>query len=109
MLHLNVVRADPACAAHAHDSSAHMAQHQTASTSHGMSMHAEHAVGATKSCDAPVQPDCCQALVTCSVALGLSTDTSPVSVLSSHDAVFGNAQTAPESRTGAPEPPPPRA
>ena len=115
MLHLNVVRADLTCATHSHDRSSqdrssHSAhEHGAPASSHSMSMHAEHAVTSTESCDAPVQVDCCSALVTCSVALGLNTHASWLSAMTSHDLVDTVAQNAPLSRTGAPEPPPPKA
>jgi len=109
MLHLNFVRADLACATHAHDSASHMAQEHEPSATHAMSMQGEHAVGANESCDTPAQADCCQALVPCSLALGLNTATSLIGVLVSHDIVRVALQSAPMSRTGAPEPPPPKA
>jgi len=109
LLHLNVVRADLACATHSHDASARMSHEHDAPASHGMSMHGEHTVDASTSCDAPLQADCCQTLVTCSVALGLGTDTGMMSARAVHDVVHAVPQSAPTSRTGAPEPPPPKA
>jgi|SRR5436190_23085539 len=117
MLHLNVVKADLACASHAHGASSHgpsshADQEHASAASHPMSMHHEQAVGSavgsTESCDAPVQADCCQALVTCSVAPGLNVTASSMSAPMSHDVVPAAPQTAPLSRNGAPEPPPPK-
>jgi hypothetical protein len=111
MLHLNVERADLACAAHtdhvtrvtpapaAHVHDGH--HHAMAGAEHGAATESE-------SCQTPTQPDCCQALASCSLVLGM--DDAPMLVRSSqsHILVLAGVQSAPLSRLAAPDPPPPK-
>jgi hypothetical protein len=120
MLHLNVERADVACATHV-DGAANTEQthhsvqsHHATSAHHTTSAHhapaAEHAISADhQQCQIPAQPDCCLALVSCSIVTDMGTESG-----NSREALFGSravafAQSAPTSRNTAPEPPPPRA
>ena len=108
MLHLNVERADLVCATHSHGA-AREAAHVSHPHHYGMPAGHSSATSESKGCGTPVQPDCCQALVTCSMLLGL--DSAPVSVgsLGSRDHIVVVAQALPISRVAAPEPPPPKA
>jgi hypothetical protein len=114
MLHLNVARADRACATHVHGAGAHAQQGEHASHGtmrhHASPSHAQHGVTADESCDTPAQADCCEAVVSCSVALGLDDSVRPATGVALHANLIAAApQRAPASRTTAPEPPPPRA
>ena len=109
MLHLNVVRADAACAAHA------VPAGQGAPMQHGMAgMHGSHDVNMSTgiagdaSCDTPAQKDCCQAMTSCSPVLGFGGETQVASWVPSHDAAGARFSMRPLSRNTAPEPPPPR-
>jgi hypothetical protein len=107
MLHLNVERADLACAAHAQHASAAAAH--TSRAHHSMPTPGEHARTHRDGCETPAQPDCCQALATCSIALGIVADRSAAAPMTWHDGVRAVAQRVPLSRVTAPEPPPPKA
>src|SRR5258705_987448 len=110
MLHLNVERADLVCAKHSHDSHPHAVDGQSAHDAHSVATHADHGTASqSESCETPVQQDCCQALVTCSIALGLDDAGSAARPAAFHDGVLALAQSEPTSRVTAPEPPPPRA
>jgi len=63
----------------------------------------------SKGCETPAQPDCCQALVTCSMLLGLDSASVFAGTLVSHGHMVIAAQSRPISRVTAPEPPPPKA
>jgi hypothetical protein len=111
MLHLNVVRADRACSTHAHHEmpTASQPEHD-AHGSHTAPMHGTQATDADQSCDTPSQSDCCQALVSCSVVLGLNASARALTATPQNDGAVASAlQRAPLSRIAAPEPPPPRA
>lgn len=109
MLHLNVVRADAACATH------QMPAHQNASMQHDMDgLHGGHdrgradgAADATN-CETPTQTDCCQAVTSCSPALGFGVEKQIASWIPTHDAAGARFFARPLSRNTAPEPPPPR-
>jgi hypothetical protein len=100
MLHLNVERADAACALH-HDAPA--AGHE------GMQHGAEAPVDETP-CETPASPDCCAALASCAPVLGL--DASSVTISSAAIVpmtIVAAVIERPLSRSTAPEPPPPKA
>jgi hypothetical protein len=107
MLLLNVERADLVCAKHA--GRAPMAMH------HGLTPDAQrhstthHAGTGADECQTPSQPDCCSALASCSVMIGLFSDDGAASVVGRHALAFAVAVSDPASRNVAPEPPPPRA
>ena len=108
MLHLNVDRANLVCATHSHS-----AGRPSASLAHahhnGMPAGHSSATTESKGCETPAQPDCCQALVACSMLLGLDSASVAVASLVSHDNIVVVAQARPISRVAAPEPPPPKA
>jgi hypothetical protein len=108
MLHLNVERADLACAAHPDHATPAPAAHAHAGHHHAVA-NAEHGgVAESESCQTPTQPDCCQALASCSLVLGIDDAPMSVSATQSHSAVLAGAGSAPSSRLIAPDPPPPK-
>ena len=112
MLHLNVERADLACAKHSHQQapSTH-AVGGTQTHHHHHAMPAANRGSATESegCQTPAQPDCCQALVTCSMTLAFHGASHGVASPTLHEHAVESAQSRPISRVTAPEPPPPKA
>jgi len=108
MLQVNIARADSVCADHAHMASQTTPAEHAHSGHHHMSASAK-TVASDKDCETPAQRDCCQALVSCSIVLGLDDGSRTFDLATSHDRVAVTAQTAPISRVTAPEPPPPRA
>src|SRR5438105_2924073 len=101
MLHLNVERADLVCATHSHNATSRSA-HVSHSQHHGMPAGRSSAPTENKGCGTPVQPDCCQTLVTCSILLGLDSASVSVGSLSSRDHIVVVAQARPISRVAAP-------
>jgi hypothetical protein len=109
MLHLNVVRADVACATHQAPAG------QDAPMQHHMgAMGGSHAgdlsegIADDADCETPAQKDCCQAVTSCSPALGFGVETQIAGWVPSHGAAGAFFSTRPLSRSTAPEPPPPR-
>lgn len=109
MLHLNVVRADAACATH------QMPAGQDAPVQRDMGgMHDGHdidladGVADAANCETPAQKDCCQAVTSCSPALGFGVEAQIASWIPTHDAAGARLSARPLSRNTAPEPPPPR-
>jgi hypothetical protein len=107
MLHLNVERADLACALHSDHVTPAPAAHAHGAAHDAMNA-AHHGVAESESCQTPAQPDCCQALASCSLVLGI--DDAPMRVGSTqlHSAVRASVESAPLSRLIAPDPPPPK-
>jgi len=109
MLHLNLVRADVACALHG---AGHAAPSSTrphpgpAHHGHGQSGGDQHH---EKPCDTPTQADCCQALVSCSLLVAVSHNGQSSSVPSAHDGVLAAIVSLPLSPIVPPDPPPPKA
>jgi hypothetical protein len=106
MLHLNFARADLACATHSNVAQA--GAQSGAGHAHHVVSHSHHATTA-QSCQTPVQVDCCQALVACSITFALDDAAHAVAAIARHDAALAVAQSEPISRVTAPEPPPPKA
>jgi hypothetical protein len=109
MLHLNVVRADAACATH------EMSAGQDAPTQHDMGgVHEGHdsspADGAADAadCKTPAQEDCCEALASCSLVLGADDAAVAAPTALPHLGVLTAPADMPLSRVAAPEPPPPK-
>jgi len=108
MLHLNVVRADVACAAH--DAS----PRPDMSAPHDMAaVHSGHDGGPSddaeeSDCETPAQNDCCQAVTPCSPVVGLGAERQAAEWIPTHDAAGARYSTHPLTRNSAPEPPPPR-
>src|SRR4051812_32787337 len=96
MLHLNVVRADRACATHAHTTVGSSDHAMDASHgAHNMTRADNATVARDASCDTPLQADCCLTLASCSITLGLH-DAQAISVAFESDAaVVSTAQRAP--------------
>jgi hypothetical protein len=107
MLHLSSVRADSACATHGEHSKGSAQMHHDDADSHS-----SHSPGPgdskDKSCETPSQPDCCQALASCSVALGFDGGARLAQHELAHAGVLAALTTAPLSRIATPDPPPPR-
>src|SRR2546426_391262 len=101
MLHLNVERADLACAKHGHDQAPSAHAGPVAQTHHHhAAMPAADRGSATESegCQTPVQPDCCQALVTCSMTLAFNDASHGAASRMSHEHAIAVAQRRPTSR-----------
>lgn len=98
MLHLSVARADAVCEMHGHGAPA---------TSHEGMQHDVPAEDA--SCETPLSPDCCQAVVSCAPVLDLSESRSVANTAIVHMAIAAAVIERPQSRSTAPEPPPPKA
>jgi predicted NBD/HSP70 family sugar kinase len=111
LLHLNVERADLVCATHHERPEAAPAQPEHPHGGHHNAPHAagDHAASSAESCETPAQPDCCQALVSCSTLLGLDDAGSLSAPAEPHDVTVAALQNRPASRNTAPEPPPPKA
>ena len=101
IMHLNVARADVVCAAHG-DMSAHTAHVDDAAP--GQS---ERGPSDAK-CDSPSQRDCCEAMVSCSIVLGMGDAVRVAPAMASQATVVVASVSAPASRVAAPDPPPPR-
>lgn len=98
MLHLSVARADAVCEMHGHD--APVASHE------GMQ---HDAPPEDASCESPLSPDCCQAVVSCAQLLGLSETRSIANAAIVHVTIAAAVTERPLSRFVAPETPPPKA
>ena len=109
MLQLNFRLSDLVCS-----------RHNGAATAHGEMNSAEHhgtpmpsdnthdAVGEKQSCEIPATRDCCQALVSCALTLGLESAASPTRIPLDHASASSLSARAPASEVQAPEPPPPK-
>jgi hypothetical protein len=110
MVHLNVVRADVVCATHVEHSAepaghtAHHASHQHHATAPDASSVANDA-----SCETPSQPDCCQALASCSVSAVAAVEVAIAQANPTHVSAPSRSVLTPASRFVAPDTPPPRA
>ena len=113
LLHLNVVRADAACAHHEQGPAAAQQDDRPVLPHHDMAEmpaspsddHTDH----ESRCDAPAQADCCQVLASCALAFDASTEVTQSSASPSHENIVGAAIEIPLSRVTTPDPPPPRA
>jgi hypothetical protein len=108
ILHLNVERADLACAAHADHVTPAPAAHVHGGHHRAVANAGHGGVTESESCQTPAQPDCCQALASCSLVLGIDDAPQRVSSRESHFVILAGIQTAPLSRLIAPDPPPPK-
>ncbi len=104
MLHLNMVRADGACAAHAGHSAASENSLSHEGMSHEAGMQTDQAP-----CETPSQPDCCQALASCAPVLAMDARSEVAAGVAQHVAMIAAFNQQPASRSTAPEPPPPKA
>jgi hypothetical protein len=115
LLHLNLVRADIACAG---DELEHDTPHGTmdhATHDGHVAAAADHLAGthepasSDESCERPVQADCCQALASCSTAIGGATEVAIGSVAPENRLAVAALIEIPLSRVTTPDPPPPKA
>jgi hypothetical protein len=60
-------------------------------------------------CDIPALPECCRALVSCSLSLGFEARESAHDLLAVHGCVSTGVDVEPASTNSSPEPPPPKA
>ena len=109
MLLLNVERADLVCATHGeHARASGHTEHHASAHSHAVADVGRLAADSDQ-CQTPAQPDCCEALVSCSMILGLTDEREMSSAMQQHPGIVVAISTAPHSRNTAPEPPPPKA
>jgi hypothetical protein len=109
MVHLNVVRADVTCATHREHSAApagHTAHH--ASHQHG-AIAAAASTAKDASCETPSQPECCQALASCTVNAVATSEVATAQPTPTYSVALARAIVTPASRLVAPDTPPPRA
>jgi hypothetical protein len=110
LLHLNLVASDLVCSTH----------HESADGATPSAM--QHHVGMTHTsqisdvsesgkapCTVPARTDCCRAMMSCAVSIGVMTATAPHAPSARHSAVADSPAQCPTSRTRAPETPPPKA
>ena len=116
MLHLTVVAADVPCARHNHGDSSGF-DHQPADHHAGMRAAMEPVAASAASvaalpdapCETPAQPQCCRAMASCAVNVGVTGD-GPVAGPTPTRAVIRPAlMRLPSSNVAAPDPPPPKA
>lgn len=108
MLHLNVVRADVACAAHGTSSAQDVPTQHDMAGMHGGDDSRSDSGAEQADCETPAQRDCCQAVTSCSPVLGFGVETVIAERIPTHDSAGTRYTTHPLSRSTAPEPPPPR-
>jgi len=109
MLHLNVVRADVACAAlDATPGDAMATQHDMAGMHDSRDGGTTSGVANEADCETPAQKDCCQAVTSCSPVVGLGAERQVAEWVPTHVAAGARYSTHPVTRNSAPEPPPPR-
>ncbi|MEX2111007.1 MAG: hypothetical protein WD802_10415 [Gemmatimonadaceae bacterium] len=123
LLQLNFASSDLVCAKHTgesaeaihHDATGQQAPASKPDHDHGTEVLPAEAerdhepTDAGKPCTIPAQRDCCQALVSCSMTLGLTASNSAAGVAVAHSAIAPSAAEAPAYLIRAPEPPPPKA
>jgi hypothetical protein len=124
LLQLNFASSDLVCAKHTgesadtihHDATDRQAtapksdhDHDHGQARPGTANRDQEPADAGKPCEIPAQSDCCQALVSCSMTLGLTASNSAAGVAVAHFAIAPSAAEAPTYLIGAPEPPPPKA
>jgi hypothetical protein len=110
LLQLNFTSSDLACAKH--DAQSTEVPHHAATDQQAMAEAIEHhhqPTDASKPCEIPAQSDCCQALVSCSMTLGVAPSGSPAGLAVAHFPIAPSAAEAPAYLIRAPEPPPPKA
>lgn len=122
LLQLNFVSSDLVCAKHNeeaagaihHDASGQLSLVSTPDHDHGQAIpgtaEREHEpTNPGKPCEIPAQSDCCQALVSCSMTLGLTASNAAQRVAVAHFAIAPSTAEAPAYLIHSPEPPPPKA
>jgi hypothetical protein len=107
LLHLNLQAADAPCARHSarsvgESASAHPARHAHHAGS------ARDAINTKTPCEIPAQPNCCQALASCSMnALASGARSAPLP--NGASAISQMVREIPVSPVASPDPPPPKA
>lgn len=115
LLHLNVVRADIACGTHDHAGLPdHAAGPQAVEHKDGAApvlIHdgGPHVAANDQPCETPVQPQCCQALASCSPVFGAATESAIGHYLPPGGVALAALITLPLSLIATPDPPPPKA
>jgi hypothetical protein len=105
LLQLNVLRAEIACATHEPSSAEQNAgTHHDGHGSHG----APQDDGPGDSDHAPAQSECCQALTSCSLVLGMDDDAGVAQDEVARALVASALTDMPMSSSAAPDPPPPK-
>jgi len=108
LLHLNLIASDLVCAQHhetSHAATEAMPQHHAPT---GVTRASSVTDGDKDACQVPGRADCCHAMASCTVSLGLGSsplDVAPPTVIGSGASV---SLDAPISVVFAPEPPPPK-
>jgi hypothetical protein len=109
LLHLNLIASDLVCAQHHEISGAGVAamrQHHP----HGDGVHQRSVKnGDAEACKVPTRADCCHAMASCTVSLGLGPSRLDVASLIMRTAGDTLSVDAPISLVFAPDPPPPKA
>ena len=107
MLHLNFVEADAACASHGRETAAtHPA---TAAHHHASPTQSDQGAGQKAPCDTPSQADCCQALASCTMLLGVNGEGQSFAGVPGQDHVRSSTIDSPVSLLVPPDTPPPKA
>jgi hypothetical protein len=109
LLHLNLIASDLVCAQHHETSNAAV----EVMTQHHAPAGVTHASGVTDAekdgCQVPARSDCCHAMASCAVSLGLGASQNDVAPPTIRCARAPGSVDAPISFAFAPDPPPPKA
>lgn len=110
LVQLNFASSDLACAKHERQSpeAVHHVPVDHQVTAEAMD-HEHQPVDKSEPCEIPAQSDCCQALVSCAMTLGLAASSSGTASDAAHFAIGAFAAEAPAYLIRPPEPPPPKA
>ena len=113
LLHLNVVRADAACAHHESDSAPAqpadhpvLPHHDVAETTTPAS---DGHTGHETPCDTPAQSDCCEAFASCTPGMEIAAEMFVAAAGLPPDDAIGVFFEMPLGRVTTPDPPPPKA
>jgi len=110
LLHLNLVASDLVCSTHhesANGATPSAMQHQVGVT-HASQISDVPETGKAP-CKVPARTDCCRAMISCAVSVGVATATAQDAPSPRHSAVADAPTQRPTSRTRAPDTPPPKA
>jgi hypothetical protein len=109
LLHLNLIASDLACAQHhelSNVATGVMTQHHAQVGSTGKPSVTD---GDKDACQVPARADCCHAMASCTVSLGLGSSSVAAPTQTMNGAVATLSLDAPISFAFAPDPPPPKA
>lgn len=107
LLHLSSARADAVCTEHGTATGATPAAHHESAAPNDHHAHSAQAIE-DEACETPTLPECCQALVTCSITLGSQASLRVDQSHLLHASVVAALEKAPASRVATPDPPPPK-